>query len=327
MPSICVHLRPSAVASDVDFKTAARAAQSRLVRARWLELLARSAVPVFATAGAAQALSLLARGRGCGPAGAAAFVLVWAVACALWARLRRPDLGSALAAWDERAGRNESFLSAYCFETQHVSHHQDTKVTKGPLDGRTKKLGDLGALVVDDVAASVSDGERLHIERARAQLADCLGRLPRDLPVCLAHRSWIAPLVFVGFVASGLFERPAAREDLRIEDEAASGARDEGRALSDETKVLGPMKGLDPDERGKVEKLRSNLEGTAEKLQKLSDQTPREVLEELERRAREAEKLAESLGDGEGDILSPGLVAELERHADTADLAAGFRSK
>jgi hypothetical protein len=171
------------------------------------------------------------------------------------------------------------------------------------------------------------DGERLHLERARAELEDCLGKLPRDLPVRLAHRSWIAPLVFVGFVASGLFERPAAPEDVRIEQEAASDAREEGRALSDGTKVLGPLEGLDPDERGKVEKLRSNLEGTAEKLQKLADQTPREVLEELERRAREAEKLAESLGDGEGDILSPALVAELERHADTADLAAGFRSK
>ncbi|MHC4202043.1 MAG: hypothetical protein ACYSU0_18795, partial [Planctomycetota bacterium] len=311
----------------MDFKTAARAAQARLVRARWLDLLARSAVPVFAAAAAAQAVALVAWGRGCGPAGAAAFVLVWAVACALWAHLRRPDPGSALAAWDERAGRNESFLSAYCFEARTREPQMNADERRLKVSARENPPSICVHPRSSAVAFDVGDGERLHIERARVQLKGCLEKLPRDLPVHLAHRSWIAPLVFVGFVASGVFQRPAAREDLRIEDEAASGARDEGRALSDETKTLGPMKGLDPDERGEVEKLRSNLEGTAEKLQKLSDQTPREVLEELERRAREAEKLAESLGDGEGDILSPGLVAELERHADTADLAAGFRSK
>lgn len=31
------------------------------------------------------------------------------------------------------------------------SHHRDTKDTKGPARGRTKELGDLGALVVEVV--------------------------------------------------------------------------------------------------------------------------------------------------------------------------------
>lgn len=281
------------------FAGAARAAQARLVRARWLDLLGRSAPPVFATAVAAQAACGLAGVRACDLAGAVAVVLVWAAVCALWARARRPSPEAALALWDERAGRNEEFLSAYCFE--EAAHRR---------------------------ASDFGDGERLHLERACAELRDeRLGKLSGDLPVAVAHRAWIAPLVFVVFVASGALQRPVPAEDVRVRDDAADHAREEGQALAEETKVLDPLSGITPEEREKVEKLRSTLDATAEKLKKLSDETPREVLEQLERRAREAEKLAESLGDGEGEILSAALVAELERHADTADLAAGFRAK
>jgi len=61
-------------------------------------------------------------------------------------------------------------------------------------------------------------------------------------------------------------------------------------------------------------------------MKSLTDETPRDVLTELEQRARAAERLAEALSFRDVAVLPEPMIAELERHADTADLAAALRS-
>jgi hypothetical protein len=273
---------------------AAKSAQARLVLARWLDLLGLSALPVFASATAVAAAGRVLGRCAFGPTAAVGLLILWLAVCAVWARVRRPTVGTALAMWDERAGRNEQYLSAYCFELQP---------------------GDMAR------------GERLHVERARSRLRDDLANLRRDLPCPVQRRAWLLPAAFVGLVASGLFRGPTSAADERLDSQAAAEAREVGAALGEEARVLDPLEGLTPEERKEIEKLRAGIGDTAERLRRLSDETPREVLEELERRAREAEKLADAFGAGEGDILSTALVAELERHADTAELAGGLRAK
>src|SRR5687767_4820831 len=89
--------------------------------------------------------------------------------------------------------------------------------------------------------------------------------------------------------------------------------------------ILEPLKGLTEEERKAADQLKRDLGDTAQKLQENEKATPREVLDELDRRARDAEKLADSL-TGKDAGLSSDMLAELERHADTADFASAIRA-
>jgi len=285
-----------------DFGAAGAMVRSRLTRALWYDYLAASALPVF---GAAVAAAVAARLLG-GPSPGAPYacllagllVAAWLAAARACARLGRPSAVEALAHWDERAGRNEQFLSAYCFETR-----------------------------ADE---SRGEGERLHLKIALSRLGDERARLREHIPCRLAPRAGVAPALFVAFagvVGSGLLDPGVYVEDARLDEAAKSAAREAGTEMAEAPDSLDSLEGLTPEELKRVEKLKASVEATAEALQKLKDETPREVLEDLERRAREAEGLAEALGNGDADILSEGVIAELERHADTAELAAALRAK
>ena len=50
----------------------------------------------------------------------------------------------------------------------------------------------------------------MHLLRARDALDRELPALARELPLRFRHRAWVWPLLFAGFVASGLFESPLA---------------------------------------------------------------------------------------------------------------------
>jgi len=285
-----------------DFGAAGAMARSRLTRALWYDYLAASALPVFGAAVAAVAAARLLGApspgapRACLLAGA--LVAAWLAVAGACARLGRPSAAEALAHWDERAGRNEQFLSAYCFETRPEEYR--------------------------------GEGERLHLEIARGRLADERARIREHIPYRFAARAGVAPALFVaiaGVAGSGLLGPGVRAEDARLDEAARSAAREAGKEIAEAPDSLDALEGLTPEELERVEKLKASVEATAEALKKLEDETPREVLEDLERRAREAEGLAEALGNGDGDILSEGVVAELERHADTAELAAALRAK
>ena len=59
---------------------------------------------------------------------------------------------------------------------------------------------------------------------------------------------------------------------------------------------------------------------SAEELERSEGKTAREVLDALEQRAREAEKMAERLGQKEEAWASESLTEALRKQADTADL-------
>ncbi len=274
------------------FRAAAGRARNRLVLARWFALLKRSAPPVFAAA-AALLLALRLGGMRWGelPA-AAALAGVWFTILALWAVLRRPTALAALALWDERAGRREALASAYCFEA----------------------------------AAQPSLGERRHLDRAREMLDRARPSLRRDLPTRFALRALLLPAAFLALSASGLLRAEASTEEAALEEGARRRARRAAEVLNEKIEKFKGMKGLKPEELKAAERLKEKLEATAEKMRAPGKTSSREILAELERRAKEAEKLARELAAGDIEASASKMIDELARHADTAKLGAALKA-
>lgn len=278
----------SGVAPKVFAEAASRAAK-RITLAAGLRILGKSAAMVF---GVALAGWLVLRLVGMRDATWWAFglVIAWLVGTGLFVWLRRPKPFEALATWDRAAAARESLASAWSFEQ----------------------------------AGSTDVGAVLHLSRAGEQLRARSPQLKRDLPLKLAPAAWIAPLVFLAFVLSGWLRMPIEQEDAGLSADARIRAATAGKELAEQTKVVDPMKSLTEEEKKKLEALRQEMEKSAKGLDRLN--TPREILEELERKARDAEKLAETLRSEDSGALSGSFLAELERNADTADLGSSLRA-
>jgi len=285
-------------------------AASQILWLRWLRLLDATAAPVFGTLAAllvgAYALDLLPTGEPLrfsifqsgyelivtwlALAGFAA-VGAWLIGTFAYSRLRPPTPLEALAHWDERAGRNELLCSAYSFELEGQS---------GPA-------------------------VELHLQGADAVIPEAKERLRRELPAFLSNPSWGAPVVFL-LLVSGLLlttSATAAPEATLSEAEQARAAA-AGQSLEERAKELA-AKALTEEEAKRLEELKKKMKETADKLKNPRQGTkPRDLLEELEKRAREAEKMAKAIG-ARKEKISAGLLAELGRHADTAELAAALR--
>ena len=272
------------------FADAAADAARRIALADWCSLLARTAVPVFASALAQWAVL-----RRCGVQDRAWWALLlipaWLGSTALAAWLRRPAPFEALAAWDRAADRREMFASAWFFEN----------------------------------AGAADAGAALHLAQAQVRLGGDRAQMARALPLRFSAAIWIAPLLFAVFALSGWLRPPVAAENLAISVEARARAAKAGSELAKQAAVLKPLAALSDDEKKRLEQLRAALGETAKKLALM--ETSRDLLEELERRAREAEKIAEQLRADDPGALSSAFLAELERNADTADLAAALRAQ
>ncbi len=275
------------------FERAGRTTARRVALAGWLDLLGRTGPVVFPCAAAAVVALRLRSAGVCGAAEGALLVLLWGGATALWAWLRRPDSEGALAFWDRRAGRKEMFLSAYCFERE-----------------RTPTLG-----------------QRLHLSRAYLRLKEETVSLPKHIPLRLRHIAWLLPVAFLVFCASGLLVRSPSADSIPVDPGSACRAKKAGLLVADLAKELAASGELSEEERKELEDLKKSLDESARKMQNLEEETPRDVLKELERKAREAEKLAESLGADASSSLSSDVISELERHADTAAMASALRAK
>lgn len=215
-----------------------------------------------------------------------------AVCLAAGAWLCRPSPVAALARWDEAAGRHEMFTSALCFEQ----------------------------------TAAPEEGERLHLAVARERLPSELPALARHLPARLAPRAWALPLLLLGFMAAVPASAPTEAGAL-LDEEALAAVREVSAALGRRAEVPGGIQGLTPAERKEIEKLEAAVRQTADNLRTLEGGSQRDVLSELEQRAHEAERLAESLAGDADDPVSSKLIAELERHADTAGFASALRAQ
>jgi hypothetical protein len=264
----------------------------RISVAAWLRILAKSALYVFGAATVLAAALWFVGIHLFNLVSAGALALVYLIVMAVRAWLRRPSAATAFAIWDERAGRAEGFVSAYCFETQ---------------DERTV-------------------GEQLHLDRAASQLTEEMSKLKRDLPLPLMHRAWISPLVFVAMVALVLVKPSLPMKSIIGEKDRAR-AREVAQKLDTNKRLLDEQESLDPKEKEELQKLKKSMDETVDDLRELTNETRREVLAELERKAHEAETLADALGGGAGKMLSSEMLAELERHVDTTNLASALQAE
>ncbi len=227
---------------------------------------------------------------------AGAIIAGWSIAVAAFLWFRRVSPFRALARWDDVSGGKSTLASAEFFEAQ------------------TEEL---------------TPGEELHLRRARKVLNERRGNLSRDLPLPRLSWTWLGLPVVLAFLATPFLHRNAAGEDRLITEAMADRAADEAANLAQQRADLDRMKGLldGEDKRGELQALEDALEDTAEMLGEAGDKTAREVLEELEARARAAEKLAEKLGLEDDAWASDEMLAEMAGHADTADLAAAIQDR
>jgi hypothetical protein len=101
----------------------------------------------------------------------------------------------------------------------------------------------------------------------------------------------------------------------------------EGKKLADTKLDQDKLKSLNEEEKKEIEKLQKQVQDTAKALQDSEGKTAREVLSELEKRARDAERLAAKLGAGDAAWASEQMVSEMRKHADTAELGDAVAEK
>ena len=272
------------------FSEAAARVARRLVVVDVGALLGRSAGLVFAAAAGAW---LVLRRVGVRDPGwwAAALIVAWLAVVGVIAWTRRRGPFEALAAWDRTAGRREMFASAWFFER----------------------------------SGAADSGAVLHLATARAVLDRESAGLRRAFPLRLRVWAWLAPLAFAVFAFSGWLRLPVSSENRALSAEARGQTTRIGAELAKLAAALEPLKGLSAEERKRLQHLQSELEDAAKKLDRA--ETPRDLLEELERRARDAEKLAEQLRADDPGALSSPLLSELESNADTAELGNALRAE
>lgn len=284
-------------------RSAARRVQVRLTLQGWFGVMRRTAVPVFVCAFAALVLYRISGLWSCGIAAGIGAVALWLAGTGLWAFLRRASPVEAMAVWDRRAETGEMFVSGYCFERRRSG-------------GQRRAEGDRSA-----------DGEALHLSRTYEKLEEEIEHLPRHFSLRPSVAALILPALLVAFSATGLLAPAVSPDDLPVEEPARRRAEEVSRDLEEEAEQLEENEALEDEEKREIERLKKALAETARDLEDVSEDTPREVLKKLERRAREAEELARSLGAEGATDLSSALLSELGRHADTADLASALRAK
>ncbi len=199
-----------------------------------------------------------------------------------WAWWKRPSVYAAWALWDREAGRREAFAAAWWYESREVR----------------------------------TEAEERHLKLQAAELPGALGRLGVEMPVVRVGRlGW----VIFGLAMTGVagWWMDAVRRGPELSAEMVAAARVAAEQLAGMEVKAEKLAGLTEEERKGLE---GQIKGAAEALSQSAGKTAREVLDALEQRAREAEKLAERVGAGEEAWASEALTEALRKQADTADL-------
>lgn len=271
------------------FAPVARKVQAWVTLRRWLALLRMTLIP----ASLVLVLLILAALRGRDvflPAWGGLFV--WLVACLGYSWWHRPGEFSALALWDQAAGRREAFATAWWFEQR----------------------------------AEGGDAARLHIETQREVLPRALTSLRQDLP--LKPDRWLVLPLLIAFLGSfiSIVTAPPSKV-IVMDEEMTRKAAEEAKKLAQTDWEKKKLAGLDEEENKKVEDLKQKMQQMATDLANSAGKDARDVLAELERRARDAEKLADELDKAKEAWASEKLVDALRKHADTADLGDSVAAK
>ena len=218
----------------------------------------------------------------------AAWLLV-PIGLTLW---HKPGHFSTLALWDRAAGRREAFASAWWFEQQ----------------------------------SALTESQRDHVNAQMAALPKALESLPKDLPLQPHRWLWLPLVVTIAgsLISQSLHPSPEA---LTLDEAMQQAAKKEGLQLAKTDWQKKKLEGLNAEEQAALEKLKASLKQTAENLEKAGGKDARDVMSDLERRAREAENLAEKLGADHDAWASAKLIQSLREHADTADLGDAVAAK
>lgn len=220
-------------------------------------------------------------------------LVLWTAAVLIIRNVLKPAPFQALAAWEEMAGGKSVLSSAEFFES---------------LENPTQ-------------------GERMHLEHAARIRDERLKSLSKDLPIPKPHWSWLLVIPVAALLLTPAFKPVLSSEDQVITEDMKTRAEEEARKLTEEKTALKDLDSLTDDEKKEVEKLSAMLEETSEFLSDAGSKTSRELLEELEARARDAERMANKLGADEDAWASEEMLEEMSQHADTADLADAIREK
>lgn len=266
------------------FALTARMVARRVMLRRWLAALARTLWIVSALI-LMLILSALALGFAILASLAWLVLALWGLLTLGWTFWRRPGHYSILALWDRAAGRREAFANAWWFEKQ----------------------------------ADLSEAQRSHIILQQERLPGAMKSLPQDLPLHFHRHLWLPPVLALSGLLIGRTLNPDGTVAL-VDEAMQQVARDEAARLTHASWQKKNLEGLTADEQAELEKLRQNLKQTAEELENAAGKDAREFMSSLERRARQAEKLAERLGASKDPWASESLVQSLRQHADTADL-------
>lgn len=232
-------------------------------------------------------VAALARLAGAGlPTWSVVLIPVWLLLSALLAWRRAPTTASALALMDRTLGLDDLLLNAWSF------------------------------------AARRGNGSfaREHLRRAAQRLPalDAAQAVPLTLPL----RQLGALLLMALLLGSGLLAPlppvPPALLDERQRGELATQADELVREAAQV-----PTSALGEAEKAKLDELQQRIRAAQDQARRQGLTQP-EVLKELDRLAHRAEDLAALLD--QADTPNAALLTELERHADTADLASALRA-
>lgn len=274
------------------FAAVAQRVMWRVWLRRWLTLLGRTVWPVAALV--ALPAILMWVWRATLPLALVWLSLsAWLVAAALVVWRNRPGPFSALALWDQVKGRREAFAAAWWFEQQQT-----------PLTA----------------------AEQRHVEAQSEAMTEALPDLTRDLPLRPHRWLWLPPALAV--LMSGLaIVLPDHGTTLLVDDAMKQKALEEAQKLAQTDWNKKKLEGLKAEEQAALDKLKENLKQTAQNLEQAGGKDARDVMSDLEKRAREAEKLAERLGSDKDAWASDQLTRALREHADTADLGDALAAK
>lgn len=272
------------------FAPVARKVQRRVVLRRWLSWLQNTVWPVSILF----MLMVFWALRGSMSVVAALWGAwgLWKISGLVFSWLSRPGAFNALALWDCAAGRREAFASAWWFE----------------------------------VCQESSEAAQRHLEAQKAILKPTMSRLPNDLPV-RPPRCLMVPLLLVILGTCIGAMRMLNQDMLRLDDAMAVKATEAAKELAKLDLEKKKFRGLKVEEQRQIEDLKAKLDQTATELANAVGKDAKQMLAELERRAREAEKIADDLAKGKNDWASDKLIEELRKHADTADLGDAVAAK
>lgn len=284
---------PANSESTCPFATAAGRVTRWVMVRRWIRVLGCSAWWFVAGLAIVVAGTALGLGRASlSPWLPFGLFLAWLIGTLTFAWIRRPGAYPAFALWDSAADRREAFANAWWFEQ---------------LPERTSS-------------------QAQHVAVHTPALTDALPRLARDLPIQWPKSILAAPLAALVALIGCWIAGPRVVREL-LDDQQQRIAEEQARRLASPDWQKRSLAGLTEPEKQELEQLKQNLQTTAKDLENSAGKDTREVLSQLEKRARDAEKLASRLVADGDSWASDKMIQELRQHADTADLGDAVAAK